>query len=929
MRREFEEQGIAMNKLRWGRLFHNVLQKIVSSRKKTLPFALPRFRAHARNSARSLGSSSVEINSLESLEPRMLLSGSSTSEEPVLHVMPVATEPAQGSPTSLAGLTVNAPLSDTFSLNSNASAKQTIYLDFTGNVTSGTYWNYGKSANLVTNVFSLDNDTAFSDTELQRIQNIWQRVAEDFIAFDVNVTTAEPPQSDLIKSGFSDDRWGIRVAIGGRYQDWYGSSAGGVAYLNSFNWSTDTPTFVFSETLYNNEKYVAEAISHEVGHTLNLSHDGTSTLGYYTGHGNGATGWAPIMGVGYYRELTQWSKGEYSGASQTQDDLSIITTNNGFGYRADDYGNSLNNATALTLAQNSTITNQEGIIEQNTDTDWFSFTTTGGTINLSIDPFVLSPNLDILAELYNEAGQLILSSNPATLLDATLTTTLAAGTYYVKIDGIGKGNPTTGYSDYGSLGQYTISGTIEGLPGSAGPMSFGAWNSSSGLLFSDTSNMSSTTAPAAPSYGPNGQGEAFTGDFDGDNVDELAVRDAAGNWWIGENVSGSFQFTKWGKWGSVSLIQNTLVGDFNGDGKDDIAGLYSNGSWWIAVSSGSGFTNQRWASWGSPGSIQNTYVGDFNGDGKDDIAGMYTSGSWWIGVSQGNVFSNQRWARWSSAAMQQAVVADFDNDGRDDIAALYSNGSWWVGTSSGTNFVAQRWTTWGSVSQIQVIKTGDFNGDGKADIAGMWQSGSWWVATSGGSGFTNQGWTQWGSTQYLKQVLVGDFSGDGKDDLIGMYSSGWWWMAQSQGNSFQNSALTQWGNGSLANSYFVGNFNTATAAALPGEVPANTATSSVQQSGPVAAGLFIEVSFEQIKAFQPSATSTEDTQFLDLVNRWSSEQYQYTDSQTDPKEESVPKRKTVTGSEKEQPLQVNSEQLLEFLNMMNQQMLDHSLYQLG
>ena len=59
-----------------------------------------------------------------------------------------------------------------------------------------------------------------------------------------------------------------------------------------------------------------QADRNEVGHNLNLNHDGqlvpgSTTIEYYNGSGSGETGWAPIMGVGYYRDLTQWSRGEY------------------------------------------------------------------------------------------------------------------------------------------------------------------------------------------------------------------------------------------------------------------------------------------------------------------------------------------------------------------------------------------------------------------------------------------------------------------------------------------------------------------------------------------------------------------------------------------------------------------------------------------
>src|SRR5690606_36575395 len=109
----------------------------------------------------------------------------------------------------------------------------------------------------------------------------------------------------------------------------------GVAYFGSWNWGNDAVCW----SVYYVGKNAAEVGSHEVGHTLGLSHDGRTTPveEYFGGHGSGDTGWAPIMGVGYYQPVAQWSKGEYASANQLQDDLNIITSNNNnVGYRADD-----------------------------------------------------------------------------------------------------------------------------------------------------------------------------------------------------------------------------------------------------------------------------------------------------------------------------------------------------------------------------------------------------------------------------------------------------------------------------------------------------------------------------------------------------------------------------------------------------------------
>ena len=371
------------------------------------------------------------------------------------------------------------PLSDTFRLHSRPTATKTIYLDFDGHVTQGTEWNSGGNT-ITTSPYSFEGGSDFSDNELAQIQEVWQRVAECYSPFDVNVTTEAPPAQDLIKSGVGDTRWGIRVLIGVSSPD-PAPGAGGVAYLGSFNWSDGTPTFVFAHRLANHGKYIADASVHEVGHTLGLSHDGRTSPseGYYYGHGSGDTGWAPHMGVGYNQNLVQWSKGEYLSANQRQDDLAIIvhpTTNgwsgsNGFGFRADDATNTRTAAFPLT---GSTIAgvfnvNQKGVIEQRADEDWFRINATAGTVALNAAGGPENTMLDIQLGLYDATGALLTSDNPADLLTASISRTVTAGTYYVKVEGVSKGDPlSTGYTDYSSLGQYRITGTLNGGGGGGG-----------------------------------------------------------------------------------------------------------------------------------------------------------------------------------------------------------------------------------------------------------------------------------------------------------------------------------------------------------------------------------------------------------------------------------------------------------------------------
>ncbi|MBX3278173.1 MAG: PKD domain-containing protein [Acidobacteria bacterium] len=347
------------------------------------------------------------------------------------------------------------PLNNTFLLHSRPGASKVIFLDFDGHTTTGTSWNnsFNGGASIITPPYDIDgNPSSFSSTELERIQYIWQRVAEDFAAFDVDVTTEDPGVEALRRTTTSDQNYGIRVAIGGSSYDWYGAGAGGVAYVGSFRATSDTPCFVFTAQLgTGNEKYTAEATSHEVGHTLGLSHDGvTGGTAYYQGHSN----WAPIMGVGYYRDVTQWSKGDYNLANNKEDDLAVMQ-NYGITYRADDHGNSISAATPLS----GPAPNVAGKIERNTDLDFFSFTTGGGAASFTVAVAPRGPNLDVRLTLYNAGGGMISWSNASTL-GTSLSANLSAGVYYLSVEGAGTGDAVTAYTDYSSLGDYVLTGSF-------------------------------------------------------------------------------------------------------------------------------------------------------------------------------------------------------------------------------------------------------------------------------------------------------------------------------------------------------------------------------------------------------------------------------------------------------------------------------------
>lgn len=407
--------------------------------------------------------------------------------------------------------------SSVLSLQSLPSATGVIYLDADGEYVSGTRWNGGSPI-----------DAANPNLTDATLRETWEVVAEDFRPLNINVTTD--------RSVFDRAPKNRRMMVIITPTTTAAPGAGGVAYVNSFAWNDDTPCWAF---ITRNGKSIGEVSSHEAGHTLGLRHDGRTSPqeDYFRGHGN----WAPIMGVGYYESITQWSRGEYAYANNTQDDLGVMAgTYFGVGLRADDNGGTNSAATQLQIASNGSVSASAntGYIERSTDVDAFRFTTSGGTVNIRISPVARHANLDILVNIYNGSGQLVTTIDPSGVSAAVWNTTVASGTYYIHVSGTGEGNPqTNGYSDYGSLGEYSISGTI--------PVS-GTGNQLPAVSITSPSNNASFTAPASVTI------TASASDPDGSVT---RVEFFNGSTKLGESTSSPWTFS----WTNVSAGSYTLT----------------------------------------------------------------------------------------------------------------------------------------------------------------------------------------------------------------------------------------------------------------------------------------------------------------------------------------------------------------------------------
>lgn len=393
---------------------------------------------------------------------------------------------------------------DLYKLHSKPGASKVLYLDFTGPfIPAGTAWLRGnpiQAAPYTTDIYA-----------------IWKGVMDDYAPFDVDVTTEPPSAAAMERTDFYDQSYGFRVVISGSGDMGIcNGMCGGVSYIgvfSSINNKNVQPTWVFSELypVQNRYRYIATVIAHESGHALGLYHKGIEshsgferTEPYYDGRyheysviHSALRTHVPIMGKGYYSVVPQWSDGNYSmWANNRQDDMAIIaesipriaadTTNTKETASTFQVASTTNVASNNVGSTRSNIVKTVGQIEVATDVDYYTFEVqhAASDVNFLISNCVDKEatevtdmdmgNLHIFATLYDKDGNVVKEfkeKSPSVRINMTLE----PGKYYIAItsghldkkisadtgtdEGMFKWNKDyEGYTNYGSLGFYSITG---------------------------------------------------------------------------------------------------------------------------------------------------------------------------------------------------------------------------------------------------------------------------------------------------------------------------------------------------------------------------------------------------------------------------------------------------------------------------------------
>lgn len=331
------------------------------------------------------------------------------------------------------------------SLQSKPGATKVIYLEFNGTTLTGTAWNKTSAPITTASVYAKFGD--------QGCHDIWITVAEAYRAWDVNVTT---DKSVFNNTPTANRTWCLFTSEPSKFN----SSAAGIGYVGVFGQPTYQPALAFTAGDYTIDSFGTIAI-HELGHNLGLSHDGKGAAEYYSGHSGALHSWGPWMGTPYYKFYRQFTIGDYTGATNPEDDLAIIGRY--LPVTADPAGSTLATAVDLPVQSAGDTPAVSGVITSRADVDSYRLVVAAaGTVTVTLDAdqegsYSLVPGMKI----YDASGNIAVPANTGWTDNGGVVTwkgTLQPGTYRVDVEGVGDPSEP-GYSDYGAIGAYTVQAT--------------------------------------------------------------------------------------------------------------------------------------------------------------------------------------------------------------------------------------------------------------------------------------------------------------------------------------------------------------------------------------------------------------------------------------------------------------------------------------
>lgn len=279
-------------------------------------------------------------------------------------------------------------------------SRTVIFLDADGHTVENTAWNWSGT-------FDCSNPGLTED----QMTAIIKSVTEDFSAFQITVTA----DVNLYNNTPKEKR--VRVVVTNyRGLEHIFPYFGGIAFIGSLWWQDDTPCFVFADVAFGFTPYIAEIVSHEVGHTIGLYHqsefyaDGGLKYEYHSGfYLPWNITWRAIMGSGYNGDISGWMFGRT--LQGTQNDTELLSA---LGVNADAVPDILSTAKQLKLnGREKQITVNE-LINKQADADYYSihsrdikFSAIGhGNCDLKI--IVYNNNESVIAE-FNDQNSISIS----------------------------------------------------------------------------------------------------------------------------------------------------------------------------------------------------------------------------------------------------------------------------------------------------------------------------------------------------------------------------------------------------------------------------------------------------------------------------------------------------------------------------------------